>query len=288
MAVAGEKEAGVRTFAEGVALVTGGASGIGAALGRELARRGALVVLADRDGEAARAEAARISAAGGQAEAATLDVRDAAAVDALVAEAFARHGRIDYLFNNAGIAVGGEVRDLTLEDWRQAVEVNLMGVVHGVQAAWPRMIEQGFGHVVNTASMAAFLATALAAPYGATKSAVVGLSRALRVEGASHGLRVSVLCPGVIRTPILEGGGRHGRLRNFLDPGIQKALLERTRPMDVDVFAHRALDDVARNRAVIIYPAWWRVLRLLSGVAPSLIDALARRELAKIRALRGR
>ena len=288
MAVAGEKEAGVRTFAEGVALVTGGASGIGAALGRELARRGALVVLADRDGEAARAEAARISAAGGQAEAATLDVRDAAAVDALVAEAFARHGRIDYLFNNAGIAVGGEVRDLTLEDWRQAVEVNLMGVVHGVQAAWPRMIEQGFGHVVNTASMAAFLATALAAPYGATKSAVVGLSRALRVEGASHGLRVSVLCPGVIRTPILEGGGRHGRVRNFLDPGIQKALLERTRPMDVDVFAHRALDDVARNRAVIIYPAWWRVLRLLSAFAPSFMDALARRELAKIRALRGR
>jgi NAD(P)-dependent dehydrogenase (short-subunit alcohol dehydrogenase family) len=284
----GGKEATLRTFAGAVALVTGGASGIGAGLGRELAGRGALVVLADRDGEDARKEAARIAAVGGRAEGATLDVRDAPAVDALVTDVFARHGRLDYLFNNAGIAVGGEARELALEDWRDAVEVNLMGVVHGVQAAWPRMIGQGFGHVVNTASMAAFMATALAAPYGATKSATVGLSRALRVEGAAQGLRVSVLCPGVVRTPILESGGRHGRVRAFLDPELQKTLWERTRPMDADAFARKSLDDVARNRAVIVYPAWWRVLRVLNGVAPSLMDALGRRQLAKIRALRGR
>ena len=288
MAGGGGKEATLRTFAGAVALVTGGASGIGAGLGRELARRGAFVVLADRDGEDAQTEAARIAAAGGRAEGATLDVRDAAAVKALVTEVFARHGRLDYLFNNAGIAVGGEARELALEDWRDAVEVNLMGVVHGVQAAWPRMVGQGFGHVVNTASMAAFMATALAAPYGATKSATVGLSRALRVEGAALGLRVSVLCPGVVRTPILESGGRHGRVRAFLDPELQKALWERTRPMDADAFARKSLDDVARNRAVIVHPAWWRVLRFLNGVAPSLMDALGRQQLEKIRALRGR
>jgi NAD(P)-dependent dehydrogenase (short-subunit alcohol dehydrogenase family) len=114
-------KAGLRTYAGGVALVTGGASGIGAALGRELARRGARVVLADRDGEDARVEATRIGSAGGTAEGATLDVRDAAAVVSLVAEVFARHSRLDYLFNNAGIAVGGEVCDLALEDWREAV-----------------------------------------------------------------------------------------------------------------------------------------------------------------------
>ena len=288
MAGGGGKEATLRTFAGAVALVTGGASGIGAGLGRDLARRGAVVVLADRDGEDARAEATRIAVAGGRAEGATLDVRDAVAVDALVTEVFARHGRLDCLFNNAGIAVGGEARELALEDWRDAVDVNLMGVVHGVRAAWPRMIGQGFGHVVNTASMAAFMATALAAPYGATKSATVGLSRALRVEGAALGVRVSVLCPGVIRTPILEGGGRHGRVRNLLDPDVLKALVERVRPMDVDVFARKTLDDVARHRAVIVHPAWWRILRLLNGVAPSLVEALARRELARIQALRGR
>ena len=278
---------GLRTYGGAVALVTGGASGIGAALGRELVRRGAHVVLADRDADDARAETSRITAMGGRAEAHALDVRDATAVATLVANVFRRHGRLDYLFNNAGIAVGGEARDLQPEDWRDAVEVNLMGPVHGVQAAWPRMIGQGFGHVVNTASMAAFLPTAMAAPYGTTKSAVLGLSRALRLEGAHHGIRVSVICPGVVRTPILDGG-RHGRLRNFIPAEILMTLNERLRPMDVDVFARRALDDVARNRSVIIHPAWWRVLPFLNGAAPWVVAALTRREYARVRGLLGR
>ena len=287
MAAAAGSRAGIRTFAEGVALVTGGASGIGAALGRELARRGALVVLADRDGDGARAEAGRIAAAGGKAEAVTLDVRDAAAVEALVAGVFARRGRLDHLFNNAGIGVGGEVRHLTLDAWRDAVEVNLMGVVHGVQAAWPRMIEQGFGHVVNTASSAAFGSGAMTAPYTATKVAVVALSRALRVEGARHGVRASVVCPGVVRTAILENGGRYGRISQ-VDVGEIAAIWERLRPMDADAFARRTLDDVARNRAVIVHPAWWRALRFLNGVAPSLLDTLSRLALARFQARRAR
>ena len=273
---------GLRAFEGAVALVTGGASGIGAALGRELARRGAVALLADRDRADAEAEAARIAERGGRAEARELDVRDASAVFALVADVFERHGRLDYLFNNAGIAVGGEVADLRLEDWREAVEVNLMGVVNGVQAAWPRLAAQGFGHVVNTASMAAFLPTAMAAPYGATKSAVLGLSLALRLEGEPLGLRVSALCPGVIRTPIL-GGGRHGRLRNFIPKETLAALNEKLRPMDVDRFARRALDDVARNRDVIVHPAGWRVLRLLQRASPWLVRELSRRAYAKLR-----
>jgi len=278
---------GLRSFEGAVALVTGGASGIGAALGRELARRGAKAVLADRDAAEAEAQAARIAAAGGRAEARMLDVRDAAAVDAAVADVFARHGRLDYLFNNAGIAVGGEAVDLRLEDWREAVEVNLMGVIHGVQAAWPRLAAQGFGHVVNTASMAAFLPTALAAPYGTTKSAVLGLSLALRLEGEPRGLRVSALCPGVIRTAILDGG-RHGRLRNFIPAATLAAMNERLRPMDADLFARRALDDVRRNKDVIVHPRGWRMLRLLQSTCPWLVRALSRREYAKVRPLLGK
>lgn len=277
--------AGLRTFEGAVALVTGGASGIGAALGRELARRGATVVLADRDAPEVQAEAARIAATGARALA--LDVRDAAAVAAVVADVFERHGRLDYLFNNAGIAVGGEALDLRLEDWRDAVEVNLMGVVHGVQAAWPRLVAQGFGHVVNTASMAAFLPTALAVPYGTTKSAVLGLSLALRLEGEPHGLRVSALCPGVIRTPILDGG-RHGRLRNFIPRDALMALNESLRPMDADRFARKALDDVARDRAVIVHPAGWRVAAFLQRTAPWLVRALSRRAYARVRPLLGK
>jgi NAD(P)-dependent dehydrogenase (short-subunit alcohol dehydrogenase family) len=282
-----ETGVGLRVFEGAVAIVTGGASGIGAALGRELARRRGVVVLADRDGDEAQAEAVRITAARGRSESAVLDVRDTAAFAGLAADVAGRHGRLDYLFGNAGIAVAGEAADLRLEDWREAVEVNLMGVVHGVQAAWPRFLAQGFGHLVNTASMAAFLPTAMAAPYGATKSAVLGLSRALRLEGAPRGIRVSVMCPGVVRTPILEGG-RHGRLRSFIPAPTLRALNERLRPMDVDLFARRALDDVARNRGLIVHPAWWRLLVRLQGTAPWLMDVLTRREYARLRALLGR
>jgi NAD(P)-dependent dehydrogenase (short-subunit alcohol dehydrogenase family) len=272
---------GLRTYHDAVALVTGAASGIGAALARELCARGAHVVLADRDGERLCAEAARLPR--DRSAWRTLDVRDATAVDAAVADAFRAHGRLDYLFNNAGIAVGGEATAYSVDDWHQAVAVNFLGPVHGVAAAYPRMVRQGFGHVVNTASMAAFVATPLAAPYGATKAGVVALSRALRLEGRAHGVRVSALCPGVIRTPILDNGGRHGILRSFLPAEEQHVLWQRLRPMDPGVLARKALDAVARNRGVIVIPAWWRLIRFLNGVSPRLADAITMPQLRGIR-----
>jgi short-subunit dehydrogenase len=148
------------------------------------------------------------------------------------------------------------------------------------------MVDQGFGHVVNTASAAVFLSGAMAAPYSAAKSAVVALSRALRVEGTVHGVRASALCPGIVRTAILVDGGRYGRLHH-LDLDALKATWERLRPMEADAFAGRALDDVARNRAVIVHPAWWRAAGLLNRLSPSLVDALSRRALARLRPRRG-
>jgi len=273
---------GLRSYDGAIAIVTGAGSGIGAALARGLAGRGARVVLADRDEPAAAEQAGRLA---GGAEAAFVDVSDAAAVERVVADVFARHGRLDYLFNNAGIAVGGETHALSLEDWRAAVEVNLLGPVHGLLAAYPRMIRQGFGHVVNTASMAAFMATPLAAPYGATKSGLVSLSRAARIEAAVHGVRVSVLCPGVIRTRIIVDGGRYGRVGSLLAPLQRSALWERLRPLDPDVLARRALDAVAHNRAVIVIPARWRAVRLLNALAPGLADRIAGRQLREFRKL---
>ena len=117
---------------------------------------GARVVLADRDEESVIDVARQL---GPLAEGIGLDVRDAAAVDAAISGVWKKHGRLDYLFNNAGTGVGGEVKDYDLDDWRYVVDVNLMGVIHGVQAAYPRMIEQGFGHIVNTASMAGLCPT---------------------------------------------------------------------------------------------------------------------------------
>jgi NAD(P)-dependent dehydrogenase (short-subunit alcohol dehydrogenase family) len=274
---------GIRTYEGAVAVVTGGGSGIGAALSRALARRGAIVVVADRDADTASEVASAITASGGRAEPAQLDVRDADAVERVIADVHARHGRIDFLFSNAGIGVGGEALALELDDWRTIVEVNLMGVVHGIRAAYPRMVAQGFGHLVNTASMAGLMATPMTAPYGATKHAVVGLSRALRVEAAVYGVRVSALCPGVIRTPILLGG-RHGRVRFTLSREQQLAAWERLRPMDPDRFAEATLDELARNREIVIVPSWWKLVWWLNRLAPALAERFANREYRKMKA----
>jgi len=267
----------LRTFRDSVAILTGGASGIGAALARALARRGALVVLADRQLELAQELAASVAAGGGSAEAAALDVRDAAAVEALIADVWRRHGRLDYLFNNAGIGVGGEAREYQPEDWRDVIEINLIGVANGVQAAYRRMVDQGFGHIVNTASMSGLMPSPFTVSYGAAKHGVVGLSRSLRAEATRYGVRVSVLCPGVIRTPILVGPGRFGRMTKPIDEQTQRTMMERFRPMDSDLFAAKALSQIAANKEIVVVPAWWKAIWWLNRLSPALGTALAAR-----------
>jgi NAD(P)-dependent dehydrogenase (short-subunit alcohol dehydrogenase family) len=272
----------LRIFAGGVAVVTGGASGIGQALGEALARRGAEVILADLQAERAARVAADIRAGGGRATAVEADVRDFAAVQRLVEGTAARHGRLDYLFNNAGIGVAGDTQHYQVEDWDRVFDVNLRGVAHGVQAAYPLMLRQGFGHIVNTASLAGLVPSPWVVSYTASKHAVVGLSLALRVEAAAAGVRVSVLCPGVIRTPILDGG-KYGKLLPPLSAERQRAYMERMRPMDPALFARQALGAVARNRAIIILPRRWRVFWWLNRLSPALALYLIGRSLRDAR-----
>jgi NAD(P)-dependent dehydrogenase (short-subunit alcohol dehydrogenase family) len=277
---------GIRVFDGAVAIVTGGASGIGRALAEALAKRGAEVVVADLQAEVGTEVAAALRALGHRATAAPLDVTDPEAVRALVEATAARCGRLDYLFNNAGIGVAGEICDLQLADWERIIAVNLRGVVHGVQAAYPLMRRQGFGHIVNTASMQGLLPGPFFASYAATKAAVVSLSRALRAEAAPAGIRVSVLCPGVIRTPLLRGG-RFGIYRLPLLDGrepdretlaeVSAALFARLWPMDPARFARAVLRQLARNRAIVIVPAWWRALWWLERASPALSLLFARR-----------
>lgn len=263
---------GLRTFDGGVALVTGAASGIGRAISEALAQRGCQVVLADIDFGDAEAVAAQIREKGGRAFARHLDVCDFAAVSGLVAETVEKLGRLDYIFNNAGIVVAGEVAHYTIDAWNRVMAVNLGGVVNGVQAAYPVMVRQGFGHIVNTASIAG-LVISRGVGYTATKYAVVGLSRALRVEAEVHGVRVSVLCPGAIRTPILRGG-KHGIFLMPFPEDKQREMAARSaelsRPMDVSVFARKVLDQVARNRAIIVVPGWNRIFWWIERVSPTL------------------
>ena len=258
-----------------VAIVTGAASGIGRALAEALAAQGADVVLADLQAELAEEVAAAIRQRGGSATSAALDVRDADAVEALVATTFDRAGRLDMLFNNAGIAVAGQAEEHEVADWKKIVDINILGVAHGVAAAYPRMLEQGFGHIVNTASMAGLLPTPSLTAYGTTKHAVVGMSRSLRAEAASRGVRVSAVCPGVIRTPIFDGGV-HGRIITDVPMEELLEIIEKTRPMPAEELAKRVLNRIARNHAIIIEPRAYRAAFALDRASRLLSDWLWR------------
>jgi NAD(P)-dependent dehydrogenase (short-subunit alcohol dehydrogenase family) len=183
------------------AIITGGASGIGAGLARALAGGGDTVILADQDAAGAQQVAAEI---GPLAIAAPVDVRDFRAVSALVDATVSEHGRLDLMFNNAGMGVGGSSVELLPEHWDRIIDVNIKGVANGVQAALPHMLRQGDGHIINTASLAGLVPSPLLAAYAATKHAVVGMTVSMRVEFADRGVRFSVLCPGFTETPILD------------------------------------------------------------------------------------
>lgn len=270
------REPALRIFAGATAIVTGGASGIGRALCEELARRHCHVVVADMQSDLAAEVASTITQTGGNARATRLDVTDRAAFHDLVRDTQSRDGRLDYLFNNAGIHIAGNAERYGIEDWSRIIDINLRGVVHGVQAAYPLMMSQGYGHIINTASMAGLLSGPGAVGYGTTKFAVVGLSRALRAEAWRAGVRVSVLCPGVIRTPLLEGGGKYGRQLESVSLADQRRQWESLKPMAPDMFARQVLDAVARNDSIIIVPRWWRLLWWLARLSPALEERLAR------------
>ncbi len=251
-----------------VAIVTGAASGIGKALAGALAQRGATVVIADID-EAGVKAAADALAAGppGRVSAVALDVTDAEAVASLVERVADDHGHLDFLFNNAGIAVAGPVSELTLAHWNRTIDVNLRGVVHGVVAAYPIMIRQGRGHIVNTASLAGLLPAPMLTPYGMTKHGVVSLSESLRMEAVQHGVRVSVVCPGVIDTPLLDKGNPPD-LPPVADVPNARTLLTKMvgRAYPAASLAEDVLEGVARNRPIIVTPRHaripWRIYRI--------------------------
>ena len=250
-------------------MITGGASGIGRAFGENLARRGFIVVLADRQLDVAEGVAAAIRERGGTALAAELDVRDRAAFKALAERIQREHGSIDYLFNNAGIGVGATIDEHEPEDWDDVLDVNIRGVVHGVEAVYPIMVAQGAGHIINTASTAGFLPMAGEASYTTSKHAVVGLSKSLRVEGRAHGVKCTALCPGAVRTPIFHGG-KFGRLRFNVAREKLDELWNMMRPMDVDVFADKALAGIFKGRFIVIEPFYWRLTWLFERLAPNL------------------
>jgi NAD(P)-dependent dehydrogenase (short-subunit alcohol dehydrogenase family) len=267
----------VNEYTGKTAIVTGGASGIGRALCRELARRGAAVTIADINADGAQAVVADIVRSGGVAVAAALDVADREAVAALIAKT----GRLDFVFNDAGVCLQGEVRDMTGEHWRRIVDTNLWGVIHGATAAYDVMVRQGSGHIVNVASAAGLIPIPTQTAYTTTKFAVVALSRALRMEGARLGVRVTVVCPGFIETKIVDA-------TPFLK--VRSADVMAQLPVKMvppERLAEKILDRLPRNPAVITMPWYVCLLSWACRLFPDFMEAtLGRLVVRQFRKLR--
>ena len=266
------------TFKDRVAIVTGGASGIGRGLCEELGRLGAVVIVADLDDHGAQLVASTITAAGGRASSAHVDVSRAEQVQKLVEIAAAEHRRLDYMLNNAGIGFWGEVRDMSLEQWHQLIDVNLWGVVYGSTAAYSVMIKQGFGHIVNTASLAGLVSVSTATPYAAAKHGVVGFSISLREEAADLGVKITVVCPGQVRTPFHDSL----TLANVHRNGPQSP----SGAVDGRQAARIILKGVTRNKRIIVFPLRARLTWIKYRFLPALIARINRKMVRNLRASR--
>lgn len=186
------------------AIVTGGGSGIGAAITRRLSADGAVVAIFDLNGDAARRAAASVEEAGGKAIGLRVDVADRAAVNAAADEVRARVGRPTILVNCAGVTADGPFLDITAQTWNRVLAVNLTGTFECCQAVLPDMVDEGWGRIVNISSSSIHSGAARMAAYVAAKSGVVGLTKVLALEFARHQITVNTIPPGFIDTPMLR------------------------------------------------------------------------------------
>jgi 2-hydroxycyclohexanecarboxyl-CoA dehydrogenase len=215
-----------------VALVTGGASGIGLAISERSAADGAAVAVFDQNGEGAEAAAAKIEASGGTAIGLAVDVTDRPGIDRGVAEVRSRLGRPTILVNNAGMSGFDPFLEITLEKWEKIIQVNLTGTFHCCQAVLPDMLEEGWGRIINISSSSTHSGTPRMTHYVASKSGVIGLTKSLALEFAAGGITVNTIPPGFIDTPMLRQAAGGGSLQ--IDRGIATTPVGRMgRPEDI-------------------------------------------------------
>ncbi|MFE9677705.1 SDR family oxidoreductase [Streptomyces sp. NPDC006259] len=283
---AGPKTAGPKTagpyaerFGGQLVLVTGAGSGIGRATACAFAAAGARVIAVDRDAESASrtAETARLTGAA-DAWAETVDVSDEQAMEQLAAKVLAEHGVVDVLVNNAGVGLSGSFLDTTPEDWRKVLDVNLWGVIHGCRLFGKQMADRGQGgHIVNTASAAAFQPSRSLPAYSASKAAVLMLSECLRAELSGHDIGVTAVCPGLVNTNITATATFVG-----VDAVEEKRRQQRSarlyglRNYPPEKVADAILRAVVRDQAMVPVTPEARVSYALSRFAPRLLRRLAR------------
>ncbi len=254
-----------------VAVITGGASGIGRAVADRAAAEGMKIVLGDIEEGPLKEAVNELTGQGADALGLVTDVADAASVRALRDGALDRFGAVHLVHNNAGIGLGGPIWEVSEEDWRWILGVNLWGVINGVAAFVPTLIEQGEGHVVNTASVAGLIAAPFLGPYNATKQAVVAISETLfkDLQAVGAPIGVSVLCPGFVQTRIAESERNRpawapdrevpgadelrGAVQSLVDGGIAPSMvaervIDAVRTETFYILTHPELDDAITTR----------------------------------------
>ena len=276
----------VRELKGRTAFVTGGASGIGLALGRAFAEAGMKVMLADVERRALDAALKDLHDFGANVRGVSCDVADADSVERAALAACEAFGNVHVVCNNAGVAAGGGIDTISLDNWRWVLDVNLMGVLHGIRSFLPRMRAHGEGgHIVNTAAMAGMNAGLGFSPYVASKFAVVAMSEGLAMQLKPHSIGVSVLCPSFVRTRMGDSGrnrpGRYGkaqpldpaspagmmvaeiagRLQAGLDPAaVAASVLSAIRENQLYVFTHPNMREEVDGRFAAIQAAMDKVM----------------------------
>jgi NAD(P)-dependent dehydrogenase (short-subunit alcohol dehydrogenase family) len=251
-----------------VAVIVGGASGVGAALCRLLASQHAHVIIADSALIDAQHLAKELSA-----EAMFVDVSSRESVEEMMRSIVGNHRRIDILVNSAATLVNGSASEFTDEEWDRVIKVNTFGTVFSTMSVYRQMVSQGSGHIVNIASLSGLNPQPFFLPYVTSKCAVIGLSLALRAEAAPLGVKVSVVCPGNVATPMLARLNLEPK-RSWLMPTIT-----------AEYAARRIMRGAHRNRAVIVFPMYalvlWWLERFVPWLSSALRSAIVRRALAR-------
>jgi short-subunit dehydrogenase len=255
-------------FRESTALVTGAASGIGRSVAMKLAAEGAGVLLVDIDREGLRSVANDIGLSGGRASFYVTDVSDAGQVEELRDRVAAEHGTPDILVNSAGVVIGGAIDQIPLAEWEWLLGVNLWGVINTVHHFSRDMYERGSGNIVNLASAAGLMALPYLSLYTTSKFAVVGFSKVLRAEASVHGVKVTTVCPGFVRTPMLDNVKAVGMEVDSSEDSTMKR-----HAMSPDELADRIVRAMEKGTAVVVCPYQMKLLYGISKYFPRLWDS---------------
>lgn len=267
-------------FKDKIAIVTGGASGLGKALCEELGRRGAKVIPVDIDQEGAQQVASSIIKAGGEACFAYMDVTLYENSQRIIRDIVTKYGHIDLMFNNAGTAIQGETRDLNVEHWRDVIDVNLWGVIYGAISVYKVMVQQGGGQIVNISSLGCLIPLPKEIPYCTSKWAIAGFSNSLRIEGADLGIKVNLVCPGIMETPIHD-----------TTPLINVEKQKMMKPKGIKYVnpakaAEIILQGVKRNKPIIVFPFYARLVWWIYRLAPFAFHLVFRKMIREFRKIR--